>query len=290
MLKRRLIATLIVREGIVVQSINFCRYLPVGKPAIAMEFLNSWGIDEIILVDITASKDRSRKRFEFIEHFSRRCFVPLTVGGGINSVEDIRALLNFGADKIAVNSHCLTSPGFIAEAAHVFGSQCIVVSIDVAGSSPSDYRVYNAAQGDITDMDPVAWAKTVETQGAGEIYLTSVAKDGSKSGFDLALIDLVARSVKIPVIASGGAGNPAHILDVFTKTNASAVSAANFFHFSEHSVITTKSFLRINKIDVRLNTYADYEQACLGDDFRLRKQPDSYLQNLLFEKIEKEVI
>ncbi|HOW35813.1 MAG TPA: imidazole glycerol phosphate synthase cyclase subunit [Candidatus Omnitrophota bacterium] len=290
MLKKRLIATLIVREGIVVQSINFRRYLPVGKPAIAIEFLNSWGIDEIVLIDITASKDHSRKKYDFIEEITRKCFVPLTVGGGISSVDDIRALLGFGADKISVNSYCLAHPEFISEAAKIFGNQCIVVAIDAVGSSPSDYRVYNAAKGAVMDVSPVDWARKAEAMGAGEIYITSVDRDGSKKGFDLGLIDLVARSVKIPVIASGGAGKSSDVLDVFCRTNASAVSAANFFHFSEHSVIVTKSILRSKGVDIRLNTHADYEKSPFGDDFRLKKRSEAYLGDLLFERIEKEII
>ena len=290
MLKKRLIATLIIREGIVVQSLNFRRYLPIGNPAIAIEFLNSWGIDEIVLLDITASKDHSCKKYEFIEKISRECFVPLTVGGGINSIDDIRLLLKYGTDKICLNSHCLGSPEFITEAARIFGSQCIVISIDVVGASADEYRVYNAAKGLRTDIHPVDWAKKVEAMGAGEIYLTSVERDGTKNGFDLALIGSVSANVKIPVIASAGAGNPNHILEVFTNTNASAVSAANFFHFSEHSVITTKALLKKNKIDIRLNTHANYENNYLTGNFRLGKQSEDYLEDLIFEKIQKDII
>ncbi len=290
MLKKRLIATLIVKDGIVVQSINFRTFLPVGKPAIAIEFLNAWGIDEIVLVDITASKDHTRKTYDFIEQISRRCFVPLTVGGGINSIDDIRALLNFGADKIVVNAHALSNPEFITQAAHIFGNQCIVASIDVKGSKPSEYRVYNATKGHATDLKPLDWAKRLEALGAGEIYLTSVDRDGSKQGFDLGLIDMVAGNVAIPVIASGGAGHAGHILEAFAKTKASAVSAANFFHFSEHSVIASKALLSNNRINIRLNTPATYTEASFDENFRLKKQPDEYLGNLLFEKITKEII
>lgn len=290
MLKKRLIATLIVREGIVVQSIDFRTYLPVGRPAIAIEYLNTWGIDEIVLLDITASKDRGRKDYKYIEEVSRSCFVPLTVGGGISSMDDIHALLGYGADKIAVNSFCLKAPQFITEAARTFGNQCIVVSIDVAGERPGDYRVFDAARGVVTGKAPVDWAKEAEAFGAGEIYLTSVARDGSKSGFDLELIDMVASNVKIPVIASGGAGHAGHIDEVFARTKASAVSAANFFHFTEHSVIAAKSVLKDNKRDVRLNTHAAYTGGRLDGDFRLKKHPEEFLVHLLFERIEKEVI
>jgi imidazole glycerol-phosphate synthase subunit HisF len=289
-LKRRIIATLIVRDGIVVQSINFRKYLPVGKPDIAIEYLNMWGIDEIVILDISASVNHALKCYGFIEEITRSCFVPVTVGGGVNSIEDMRALMAYGADKIAINSYCFSNPGFISKAASIFGNQCIMVSIDVVGNTLLTYRVYNAAKNIITNIDPIDWAKNVESKGAGEIYLTSVDRDGSKNGFDLELIDMVASNVKIPVIASGGAGNPKHIFEVLNRTNASAVSAANFFHFSEHSVITTKAHLLKNNIDIRLNTHANYANHTFDEDIRLKKHPDGYLQNLLFEKIEKEII
>lgn len=290
LLKKRLIATLIVREGIVVQSIQFFRYLPVGKPEIAIEFLNSWGIDEIVILDITASKDRSKKQYKFINEITRLCFVPLTVGGGIDSKEDIQSLLNLGADKICINSYCFENPDFITEAAHVFGSQCIIVSIDVIGSSFNDYKVFDAAKGVVLNRHPVDWAKEVADKGAGEIYLTSVDRDGIKGGFDISLIESVVNNVKIPVIASGGAGNAGHIQEVFSKTNASAVSAANFFHYTEHSVITSKAVLLDNQMEIRLNTHANYASCSFDEDFRLKKHSDAYLQDLLFEKIEKEII
>lgn len=290
MLKKRVVATLIVRDGIVVQSIRFRRYLPVGRPAIAVEFLNSWGVDEIVVLDISASRNRALKRYDFVRELARRCFVPLTVGGGIDSIQDIRSLLGLGADKVCINSYCLESPHFIREAANVFGNQCIVVGIDATGSPSDGYRVYDAVRGEVTGLDPSEWAKTVQHEGAGEIYLTAVHRDGTKEGYDLALIERVANSVKIPVIASGGAGNPGHMLEVVTNTSASAVSAANFFHFTEHSVITTKAVLSRTQAQVRLDTHADYKAASFDQDYRLRKQADSYLEDLLFEKIEREVI
>lgn len=289
MLKKRLIATLIVREGIVVQSLGFRSYLPVGRPEIAIEFLNSWGIDEIVLLDISASKDKAKKRYDFIHNISRSCYVPLTVGGGIDCIEDIRQLLYLGADKICINSHCLLRPDFIKEAAQIFGNQCIVVSMDVIGSY-GDYRVYDAARGTITEYRPLDWAREVEAQGAGEIYLTSVARDGSKSGFEIPLIQVVSAGVNIPVIASGGAGHAGHLLEVLTHTNASAASAANLFHFSEHAVITAKAILHRNQVGIRLNTHADYSASAFDDSFRLEKHHEDLLENLLFEKIEKEII
>lgn len=290
MLKKRLIATLIVREGIVVQSIQFKRYLPIGKPEIAVEFLNLWGIDEIIVLDISASKCTKKKKYDYVERMTESCFVPLTVGGGINSLEDIHYLLNLGADKICINHHCLQSPQFIGEAAKVFGKQCIVVSIDVRGDSRANYRIYDAARTVTMNIDLVDWAREVEEKGAGEIYLTSVERDGTKRGMDLELINTVADGVGIPVIASGGVGNPGHILDVFSNTNASAASAANLFHFSEHSVITTKSILRNSQITLRLNTNADYSGSTYDEYFRLNKRSDDYLYDLLFKRIQKEVI
>lgn len=290
MLKKRLIATLIAQNGIIVQSISFKNYLPVGKPAIAIEFLNLWGIDEIILLDITASKNGIGPNFEMMQGITRSCFVPLTVGGGIRSINDIKRLQDFGADKISINSAALGEPKFITESANIFGSQCVIVSIDVVGSSPSEYRVFDAIKKCKTLLHPTDWAREVEARGAGEIYLTSVDRDGSKRGFDLHLIDLVAGCVNIPVIASGGAGHSGHILEAFQKTKASAISVANLFHFSEHSVITTKAFLANYNMDIRLNTHANYLASFFDENYRLKKNSDIYLEDLLFKKIEKEII
>lgn len=290
MLKKRLAAVLVVHDGIVVQSLNFRRYLPVGKPAISVEFLNCWGIDEIIILDITASKDHTRKNYEYIKAVTRSSFVPLTVGGGINSLDDIDSLLRSGADKISLNTTCFSKPEFITEAAKVFGRQCIMVSIDAAGSEATGYRVYNAAKSKVLEIDPATWAREVEALGAGEIFLNSVDRDGAKSGFDIALINRVAGAVQIPVVACGGAGNFAHISEAFRRTSASGIAAANFFHFTEHSVITTKAALLRDGVDIRLNTHANYEDSSFGVDYRLKKRPEDYLENLLFEKVEKEVI
>jgi imidazole glycerol-phosphate synthase subunit HisF len=290
MLKKRLIATLIVRHGIAVQSHNFRTYLPVGRPEVAVEFLNQWGIDEIVVLDISASQDRKSKSYEFLERVAKDCFVPLTVGGGIDSIDDISRLLNLGADKAAMNSICLESPGIITEAAKTFGSQCVVVSIDVVGKSPAEYRTYNAAQRKVLDMHPADWARKVEGMGAGEIYLTSIERDGTKQGYDLELIKSVCAAVKIPVIASGGVGSAQHIIEVFKKTSVSGASAANFFHFFEHSVNLTKAALRQNEIDVRLNTNGQYEDALFTEGGRLLKKPEARLENLVFEKILKETI
>jgi cyclase len=262
----------------------------VGKPEIAIEFLNRWGIDEIILLDISASKNKKKKQFDYINQITGACFVPLTVGGGIDCLDDIQSLLSLGADKISLNSHAIRFPEFISEASKIFGNQCIVVSIDVVGSSEKNYRVFDASKNQITDLIPVEWAKKVETSGAGEIFLTSVDRDGCKQGFDLPLIDSIARNVGIPVIASGGAGNASHIRDVFTCTGASAVSAANYFHFFEHSVIVAKAVLANTNHSIRLNTHANYSKSPLDENFRLAKHSDHHLQNLLFEKIEKEII
>lgn len=290
MLKKRVVATLIIRDGIVVQSIRFRRYLPVGKPDIAVEFLNSWGVDEIIILNISASHRCAANQYDFITDAARNCFVPLTIGGGIKSVEDIRLLLGRGADKVCINSYCLATPELIRKAADVFGNQCIVVGIDALGSSSDGYRVYDASRGTATDLDVLEWARAVEDLGAGEIYLTAVDRDGTKEGYDLALIERIASAVSIPVIASGGAGHPGHMQQVMTETSASAVSAANFFHFSEHAVITAKAALSRALAPIRLDTHANYAATPLDQDYRLSKQPDSYLEDLLFEKIPKEVI
>lgn len=288
MLKRRITATLVVKDGIVVQSINFKKYLPVGKPHIAIEYLNRWGIDEIILLDITATSQQRQPDFKMIKKASVKCHVPLTVGGGITSVDHIKELMHCGADKISLNQQALIKPSLIKEAALIFGDQCVVVSID-AVMTENGYRVYDYLNKKPTDKIPDQFAKQVQEIGAGEILINSVDRDGSYSGFDIELINSVCSAITIPVICCGGAKNADDFKDVFSKTNTNAASAANFYHFSEHSVNITKSAV-LQSIPVRLETHADYSDNSFDEDFRLLKKTDSKLEQLLFIRIEKEII
>ncbi|MCE7995982.1 MAG: imidazole glycerol phosphate synthase subunit HisF [Roseivirga sp.] len=288
MLKKRIVATVVVRNGIVVQSINFGRYLPVGKPLIALEFLNSWGIDEIILLDISASKEGQQPDYEMVRSASARSYVPLTVGGGISSVAHIRELMHCGADKISFNQMALQKPELISEAADVFGNQCVVVSID-ALKTADGYRVYDYLKKETLGKTPAEFAASAEKLGAGEILINSVDRDGSYQGYDLDLIKPVCAAVNVPVIAAGGAKNADDFIEVLSQTEISAASAANFFHFTEHSVNRTKASIA-QQLDVRLETHADYKENQFDKDGRLSKKTDQVLEDMLFVRIEKEEI
>lgn len=290
MLKKRIIASLIVKDGRVVQSIGFKRYLPVGDVGVAVEFLNNWGIDEIVLLDIDATKQKRGPDFKMVMKVSKKSFAPLTVGGGIRNIEDIRKLIRYGADKISINKMSLLDPLIIKKSAETFGSQCVVISVDIK-KIDGRYEVFSDNGKVPTGFDVVEWAKKVEELGAGEIFLNSIDRDGLKSGYDLKAIKKVADSVSIPVIACGGVGHPEHFLEAFTKAGTSATAAGNFFHFTEHSPIIVKSFLLQNKIDVRMDSYADYG----GIDFikengRIAKRSDNYLDKLRFEYLPEEII
>lgn len=288
MLKKRVVATVVVKDGIVVQSINFKKYLPVGKPPIALEFLNQWGIDEIILIDICASKKNKEPNYSMVASASEKCFVPLTVGGGISKIEHIQQLMQCGADKISLNTSAIHQPELITSAAHIFGDQCVVVSID-AIITASGYRVYDYVNKKTLEVSPAEFAKDAVKLGAGEILINSVDRDGSYLGYDHELINSICAQVNVPVICSGGAKNADDFIKVFTETNVSAASAANFFHFFEHSVNITKCGIK-KKTDVRLETHADYSESKFDVNFRLQKKSDQELAEMLFIRIEKEII
>ncbi|MES2284299.1 MAG: imidazole glycerol phosphate synthase cyclase subunit [Bacteroidota bacterium] len=288
MLKKRIVANLVVKDGIVVQSKNFKNYLPIGKPEIAVEFLNQWGIDEIILTDISASFNSTLPDFEMLKKVAKKCFVPLTVGGGINHVNHIKKLMNSGADKISLNQSAINNPKLITEAAKVFGDQCIVISIDAIIEN-NHFKVFDYINKKALNISPAKFAKEVQDLGAGEILINSVDRDGSYLGFDIELINSICDAVTIPVICCGGAKNANDFIEVLKKTNASAASASNFFHFTEHSVNITKANI-LKKINVRLETFADYSNNEFDLDFRLNKKSDDILEKMLFIKIEAEII
>lgn len=273
MLKDRLVATVLVRDGWVVQSIGFKQYLPVGRPEVAVEFLAQWDVDEIVLLDITATIAGRPPDFAMVGRVVRRCFVPLTVGGGIRHLEDIHDLTHAGADKISVNAAALATPNLIERGAAVYGRQCIVASIDVRRVADV-WEVFGGGGRQATGRQAVDWARKVERFGAGEILLTSIDRDGSKTGYDIPLVQAVSRSVGIPVIASGGVGRPEHLVEGLRTGGASAVAAGNYFHFSEHSVIAAKAFLAGHGVGVRLDTAASYRDCAMGDDGRIGKRAD----------------
>ncbi|MBT4445671.1 imidazole glycerol phosphate synthase subunit HisF [archaeon] len=295
MLKKRVIACLVIKNGIVVQSIGFEKYLPVGIPEIAVEFLNSWGIDEIVLLDIDATLENREPDFEMIKRISKKCFVPLTIGGGIKSVAVMKKLIRTGADKIAINSLAVNNPSLISEAAAVLGKQCIVVSIDAKCRKREDGIIWhevminNGKEG--TGLDVVNFSKKCEELGAGEIIVNSIDNDGSKNGLDIELIRSVSSAVSIPVIAIGGVGHPEHFAEGFIQGNAMAVAAANYFHFTEHSPIIVKEYLMsYTTIRPRHETYINYEGFSFNKYGRIKKREEDYLDKTRFEYHPEEII
>ena len=221
-----------------------------GDPVETAEFYNTQGADEIVFLDITASHEQRKTMVDVVEKTARKVFMPLTVGGGISDVEDYRRMLNAGADKVAVNSAAVKDKYLVARAADKFGSQCVVVAIDVKRTE-NGFNVYIHGGRTDTGIDAVQWAKEVESLGCGEILLTSMDADGTKNGFDIELTDIISKTVNIPVIASGGCGTLQHFADVFEKTGADAALAATLFHFRELSIGEVKDYLKERGIWVR---------------------------------------
>ena len=259
MLTKRIIPCLDVKAGRVVKGTNFINLRDAGDPVAIAKIYDEQGADEIVFLDITASHEKRSIMLDVVRQTAEQVFMPLTVGGGINSVEDIRALLNAGADKISINTAAVENPELIRRAAEQFGSQCIVVAVDAkktnarAGFPPgSTWEVYTHGGRRATGNDAIAWVKQAEKLGAGEILLTSMDADGTKNGYDIALTDAVCKAVNIPVIASGGAGKLEDFYAVFSKTGADAALAASVFHYLEFSVAEVKSYLKEKKVEVRL--------------------------------------
>lgn len=269
MLKKRLVACLLIRDGLIVQSIGFNRYLPIGRPKVPIEFLARWDIDEIVLLDISATSENRTLDTDLLGLLSRFCFVPLTVGGGIKTIEDVRRITGAGADKISLNAHAVANPQFISDIARVFGNQCVVVSIDCRLEEDGSYGVYTNSGSSRTGLVAEEWAKKAESLGAGEIFLNSINRDGSKKGYDLELIQRVSDSVSIPVIACGGVGTYSHFAPGIIEGHASAVAASNIFHFVEHSSILAKAHLLKSGVDIRLDSDATYEDREFDENGRL---------------------
>ena len=251
-LKIRIIPTLLWDGISLVKGSKFNNWRRIGALLPALKVYNQRMVDELIVVDINATKDQRSPDWRWVEEFSSECFVPLTVGGGVRTLEDIQRLLWAGADKVCINSALFEQPSLLRESVGEFGSQCIVASIDVQRFTDGPVACY-AKSGQIkVERDVVSWAKEVETRGAGEILLTSIDRDGTMSGYDVALVKKISESVKIPVIASGGAGTAEHIHEVICAGGASAVSAASMFHFTQQTPLEVKKYLQKKGILVRI--------------------------------------
>lgn len=251
MLKSRLIPCLDVKDGRVVKGVNFENLVDAGDPVAQAKFYYEQGADELCFLDITASNENRSAIFDTVKKVAQVCFIPLTVGGGIRTIDDFHQLLLSGADKVSVNSAAIKNPDLISEAANKFGSQCVIIAIDAKKNAAENYEIYTHGGRNATGIDAVEWAKKTTALGAGEILLTSMDKDGTKSGYDLELIKKISAAVSVPVIASGGVGNLQDLADGI-KAGASAALAASIFHFKEYSIKQAKEFLAEQKIPVRL--------------------------------------
>ena len=252
MLAKRIIPCLDVTAGRVVKGINFVELRDAGDPVEIARRYDEQGADELTFLDITASSDQRDIILHIIEQVASQVFIPLTVGGGVRKVEDVRRLLNAGADKISINTSAVQNPQLVAEASGRYGAQCIVVAIDAKQVSPGHWSVFTHGGRNDTGMDAIGWAREVERLGAGEILLTSMDRDGTRNGFDIGLTRAVADAVTIPVIASGGVGNLDHLADGVLQGRADAVLAASIFHYGEYTVGQAKARMAERGIEVRL--------------------------------------
>jgi len=254
-LAKRIIPCLDVDEGRVVKGVQFVDIRDAGDPVEIAKRYDEQGADEITFLDITASHEGRDTMIHTVERMASEVFIPLTVGGGVRTLEDIRALLNAGADKVGINSAAVKNPEFVRAAAERFGSQCIVVAIDAkqvsAEGEPLRWEVFTHGGRNFTGIDAVGWAEKMTEYGAGEILLTSMDKDGTKSGFNLALTRAISDAVDVPVIASGGVGNLQHLVDGVVEGKADAVLAASIFHFGEYSIPQAKAYMAAQGVEVR---------------------------------------
>jgi cyclase len=251
MLTKRIIPCLDVNNGRVVKGINFVNLIDAGDPVELAKFYNAEGADELVFLDITASSDNRETIVDIVRKVAKEVFIPFTVGGGINTLDQIKKIIGAGAEKISLNTAAVKNPNLITEAAQNFGSQCVVLAID-AKKTRSSWNVYIKGGREDTGMNVIEWAKKAVELGAGEILLTSMDKDGTKSGFDIELTKAVSQAVSVPVIASGGAGKFEDFKEVLTKGKADASLAASLFHFGEIKIEDLKSYLRKNEIEVRV--------------------------------------
>jgi cyclase len=252
MLSKRIIPCLDVKDGRVVKGVNFVNLRDAGDPVEIAKNYSDAGADEVCFLDITASNEERKTMIDVVERTAGQVFVPLTVGGGVRTLDDVRQMLLAGADKVSINTAAVNNPDFVREAAQKFGSQCIVVAIDARSVGEDKWEVFTHGGRNATGIDAVEWAQKMEDYGAGEILLTSMDKDGTKSGYDLPLTKTISRNLKIPIIASGGAGNLEHLSDGVKLGEADAVLVASIFHYGEYTIKEAKEFMSSNGISVRL--------------------------------------
>lgn len=251
MLKTRIIPCLDVKDGRVVKGVNFVDLIDAGDPVEQAKMYDEAGADELCFLDITASHENRGTILDVARRTAEQCFMPLTIGGGVRTVGDIRNLLLAGADKVSINTAAVRNPDFVAEASDKFGAQCIVVAIDAKTVAPGKWEIFTHGGREPTGIDAVAFAKLMESKGAGEILLTSMDRDGTRAGFNLPLTRAISDAVHIPVIASGGVGTLDHLVEGVTEGHASAVLAASIFHFGQHSIGEAKAHMAAAGVAIR---------------------------------------
>jgi imidazole glycerol-phosphate synthase subunit HisF len=288
MLKKRIIAVLPIINNIVVQSVNFNTFLPVGKLEIAIEYLNKWEIDEIIILDIKSRKNSQLPNLDLLEKVSKFSNVPIAFGGGVTSVEQAVEIIALGADKIVFNNPILSNTTLVSDTIKLLGQQCVVASVDFVIDAGVP-KIYSYLEKRVIDIDFYKYFSFLEDLGVGEIMLNSVDRDGSKSGYELNIYKEISQLMKMPILACGGAGSFQDIEDLFNMTNVSAACVGNYFHYTEHSVIITKSCISSSN-QIRHDSYVKYDKKNIDSVGRLLKKEDSYLEDLIFTKIEKEII
>jgi imidazole glycerol-phosphate synthase subunit HisF len=259
MLTRRIIPCLDVRDGRVVKGKQFNQIIDVDDPAVLGKFYSEQGADELVFYDITASAENRKTSYQFVEEVAKNVFIPFCVGGGVNSIEDVKLLLRMGADKISLNSGAIKNPRLISEAAKAFGTQCVVLSIDAKRNEKGSWSVYMHGGRIETELDAIEWAKEGVSLGAGEIVINSIDEDGMKQGYDLKLLKSITDAVNVPVIASGGAGQIDHFVEAVKSTNVDGILAASVFHFKEIKIHELKQALHKENISVRLKGYNNDE-------------------------------
>jgi cyclase len=289
MLKARVIGVVPVKDGWAVQSIGFKRFLPVGRPEVSVEFLDRYGVDEIALLDISATREGRGPDVDMLARCARRCHVPIAAGGGVTTLEQMHRLVRNGADKVIVNSAAIDNPHLLEEGASHFGAQAMLASIDVRSKPDGSHEVYTHCGTRARNMTPAEAARLVEKHGAGEILVTSIDRDGAKTGYDVKLLAAVQSEVRVPVILLGGVGHPKHLAEGL-RAGAAAVAAGNFFNFAEHSVGLAKRYLVDQGVKLRLDQHAAYDGAAFDADGRLARKSEDYLDDLLFTRIVEEVI
>lgn len=253
MLKSRIIPCLDVKNGRVVKGVNFVDLIDAGDPVAQAQVYDQAGADELCFLDITASHENRDTIFDVVSRTAEHCFMPLTVGGGVRRLEDIRKLLLAGADKVSINTAAVHNPGFVREASEKFGAQCIVVAVDAKSTGPDKFEIFTHGGRNATGIDAVEWSRRMADYGAGEILLTSMDRDGTKQGFNLPLTKAIVDAVPVPVVASGGVGTLDHLVEGVRDAGASAVLAASIFHFGTYTIREAKEFMAANGVPMRLD-------------------------------------